>query len=400
MTGFLVIVFFISVFGLVHSYLLYPFGLKLLARNKQNNQITFDKNSQNLPRVSAIISIYNEEKVIEQKLLSLLQSDYPKDKLEIFVGSDCSSDRSNAIVSKMAKEHDCLHFFAYKERSGKPGVLNKLAQIIFSQFPQSENHILLLTDANVILEKNTLYELVKHFKNKKIAIVDANMINVGMKSEGISKSENQYIKSEVLLKQNESLVKQKMIGPFGGCYTLRSTYFNEVPKNYLVDDFFIAMKVLQQKALVINELDAFCYEAVSHDIMEEYKRKTRISAGNFQNLNHFKSVFWPPNTTLAFRFFSHKVLRWLGPFLMITAFVTSGLLSLIGIAFFQFIFLVQLLVYIAIPILNFLLNKVNVNNLLLKNVSYFLFMNLALLVGFFNYLKGVKKNTWEPPKRL
>ena len=402
MIGVLEILFFLSVFGLIHSYLLFPFALKMLARNKKNNPITFDVNAQDLPRVSAIISIYNEEKVIEEKLLSLIHSDYPKDKLEIFVGSDCSTDRSNEIVSKMAATYDFLHFFEYKERSGKPGVLNKLSQVIFSRFPKSENHILLLTDANVILEKKTLFELVKHFKNKDIAIVDANMVNVGMKSTGISKSENQYIKSEVMLKHNESLVKQKMLGPFGGCYTLRSSYFNEIPKNYLVDDFFIAMKVLAQGGLVINELAAVCYESVSHDIMEEYKRKSRISAGNFQNLNHFKTVLWPPNTTLAFRFFSHKILRWIGPFLMIVSFLSSGILSLIHFnrtVFFQVVFLSQFILFIGLPILNFLLKKVNVNNLLLKNISYFLFMNLALLEGFFNYLKGIKKNTWEPPKR-
>ena len=382
MVWMLIAIFFLSVFFLFHTYILYPFLLSQQAKDARPNSIIYT-NQEELPFVSAMVAIYNEEKVIAQKLMTLLSSNYPKEKLQIYVGSDCSSDRSNEIVSKMAEQYEQLNFYPFNHRSGKPGVLNQLSQIIFDHKAPSKDHIILLTDANVMLEKDTLYHLVKHFKNKKMAIVDANMIHTGMRSEGISKSEKQYIHNEVLLKNHEGLVKGVMIGPFGGCYTLRSNYFTKIPSNFLVDDFFIAMKTLQHDVLAINDLQAVCYEAVSHDPNEEYKRKSRISAGNFQNLNYFKSLLWPPFTTLGYRFLSHKVLRWLGPFFIIFALISSGVLAYMGNHFFKVLFYIQLVIVSGGPLLDRLFRLLNINILILRNISYFLYMNLALLEGFF-----------------
>jgi len=392
------IIFFFSLFCIFHSYILYPFIIRLLSLNEKPNQIVFPRKSS-LPIVSTMVAIYNEEKVIEKKLKTLLESNYPKNKIQIYVGSDCSTDQSNEIVNNLAKAYDNLHFFAFEDRSGKPGVLNKLSQIIFEKEPKSSDHLLLMTDANVMLEKDTVYHLAKHFKNSEIAIVDANMTNVGEQMEGISRSEKTYISSEVQLKNYEGIVKGKMIGPFGGCYILRSDYFEEIPSNYLVDDFFIAMKTLEKGGKAINDLEAVCYEALSHDPNEEYKRKSRISAGNFQNLNHFKHLLWPPFSTLAFRFLSHKVLRWLGPFFIIFALVTSGILGLLGNFNFLILFVILVGILIVPVLLDIVLKSLGINVLLLRNISYFLFMNLALLEGFFKYANGIKNNVWQPSER-
>ena len=392
------IIFFLSLFCIFHSYVLYPFIIRSLSLNKKPNQILYPHDSS-LPLVSIMVAIYNEEKVIEEKLMTLLKSNYPKGKIQIYVGSDCSSDRSNEIVGNLAKAYDNLHFFAFEDRSGKPGVLNKLSRIIFEKQAKASDHLLLMTDANVMLEKDTIFHLAKHFKNTEIAIVDANMTNVGEQKEGISRSEKTYISSEVLLKNREGIAKGKMIGPFGGCYILRSDYFEEIPSNYLVDDFFIAMKTLEKGGKAINELEAICYEALSHDPKEEYKRKSRISAGNFQNLNHFKHLLWPPIDTLAFRFLSHKVLRWLGPFFIIFALLTSGILALLGNFNFLILFVILLGILLLPPLLDSILKSLGINVLLLRNISYFLFMNLALLEGFFKYTNGIKNNVWQPSER-
>lgn len=105
-----------------------------------------------------------------------------------------------------------------------------------------------------------------------------------------------------------------MIGPFGGFYALRKNLYQLIPENFLVDDFFICMNVLKQNFKSIADPDAIAYEEVSEDWKQEYKRKARISAGNFQNLIHFENLLLRFNST-SFCFFSHKVLRWLGPFL-------------------------------------------------------------------------------------
>ncbi len=391
-------IFFISVFGLLHSYLFYPLLLKWLAGEKQLSTDQYRRDDQ-LPKVTVVMSLYNEEQVIEEKLSTLLQQDYPVHLLEIYIGSDQSSDRTNAKVQAIAAQHSNIKFFPFEQRQGKPGVINALVENLQRENRLTAEDILLFTDANVMLKSDTVWNLVRHFKQAETILVDANMVNTGLLKAGISYSEHQYISSEVILKHREGLVFGKMAGPFGGCYALRANYYHFVPPNFLVDDFYIAMKAFEQGGNAINDLQAICYESVSHDIREEYRRKARISAGNFQNLNSFAYLLFPPYTKLSFTFISHKVLRWLGPFFIIFAFLTSGILGLLGSLFFQFMFGLQLLVLVFIPLLDKLLAYFQLNFIPIRNVHYFIIMNVALLEGFFKYLRGIKSNVWTPPKR-
>ncbi|MFT5385817.1 MAG: cellulose synthase/poly-beta-1,6-N-acetylglucosamine synthase-like glycosyltransferase, partial [Saprospiraceae bacterium] len=354
--------------------------------------------SVELPNVSVIMSVYNEEAVIKEKMESLLALDYPKDKLVIYIGSDHSDDRTNEILEAYQNSASNLSFHPFKVRRGKPGVVNNLAQVAFDERGQSEEHIFLMTDASVMLEEETLYELVKHFKNKEIMIVDSNMVNIDMKSKGISVLENQYISSEVSLKNLESLVFGKMVGPFGGCYTIRSSHFSMIPDKFLVDDFYITMRAFEKGGKAINEMSAICYEALPDDMQEEYRRKSRISAGNFQNLHTFRNLLYKGNN-LSFAFFSHKVLRWLGPFFIIFALVSTLILAISGNNLYQFLFILMIIALVGVPFLDYLLNKWKINILALRAVRYFIVMNIALLEGFFKYIKGVKNNVWQPPKR-
>lgn len=345
------------------------------------------------------MSVYNEEKVIEKKLESLLRQAYPSEKMQIFVGSDHSSDLTDKLLAAAGARFHNLHFFPFRRRRGKPGVINELAGIALDRRGERADHILIITDANVMLTPHTIHHLAKHFRNQHIAIVDAHMIHTGMREAGISRAENTYISSEVQLKHREGVLWGKMIGPFGGCYALRSTFFTEVPPRYLVDDFYIAMRAFERGGDAISEPEAVCYEAVSHEIYEEYRRKSRISAGNFQNLLTFRRLWWPPLQPLSFAFFSHKVLRWLGPFFLLLIFLSSGLLAWSGNLFYRILFLFLTAVMIFIPVTDLFLNKLNINILSLRGLRYFLMMNLALLEGFFKFIKGIKSNVWEPPKR-
>lgn len=391
------ILFWISVLGLFHSYVLYPFILKISARRKRANQDCY-RPTEHLPFVSVIMSIYNEEAVIQQKMESLLALEYPKDRLMIYIGSDHSDDATNAIMQAYVASTPQLRFHPFRVRRGKPGVVNELAQIAFDAHGQSEDHIFLMTDASVMLKKDTLFELIKHFKNEEIMLVDANMVNVGMNAQGISILENQYISKEVQLKNLESLAYGKMIGPFGGCYTIRSSHFSMIPDKFLVDDFYITMRAFEKGGKAINELKAICYESLPDDMQEEYRRKSRISAGNFQNLVTFRHLLYPMNN-LSFAFFSHKVLRWLGPFFIIFAGISGLILSLSGNIIYQFLFVMMLAGGIGIPLLDYFFHQWKINILAFRAVRYFIVMNVALLEGFFKFIKGIKNNVWQPPKR-
>ncbi len=387
-----------AVLGLVHSYLFYPLLMRWLARNKSGNPIRYGMEEE-LPEVSVIMSVYNEERVIRQKLDSLMAVRYPRHRWRILIGSDCSSDRTNAIISEYAERHPELHFFPFRERRGKPIVVNNLVEEVAKLVALSPNHLFLFTDASVILAEETVWNLVRHFKNPAIFLVDANMQTTGMQSRGISRSERQYLGAEVRLKQYESLVWGKMIGPFGGCYALRSNYYEPVPAGYLVDDFYITMRAYEKGGQAINELNALCYEGLSHDIREEYRRKSRISAGNFKNLATFKHLLWPPHSPLAFGFLSHKVLRWFGPFFIIFVLISCGFLAWRGNIFYRGLLFLLGLWFIGTPLVDGLLQRWSINWLPLRSITYFNNMNLALLEGFFKYLKGVKSNVWQPPRR-
>jgi len=254
-----------------------------------------------------------------------------------------------------------------------------------------------LTDANIILHEDALSNMVKYFKDEKIALVDGHMIYTGLEDGGVAKPENSYLSSEVKLKEAQSKLFGKMLGPFGGCYCLRSTFYSKVPSNYLVDDFYLSMSTFEKGGSAINALDAKCYEKVSTKASEEYRRKKRISAGNYQNLFRFWKLA-NPFSKLGYAFLSHKVLRWLGPFFMI-AIIVSSLMLQSSSNFFSFIVLALITWFIGIPLINKILQSFKINFGLANAISYFNFMNLALLHGFFNFLRGIKSGIWKPTER-
>ncbi|MBU2650068.1 MAG: glycosyltransferase [Bacteroidetes bacterium] len=381
------IIFWVSVLLIFHSYLFYPLLLKILSSGKKGNQDVYDP-QDDLPMVSIIISAFNEEEVIDEKIRSVFASSYPQDRLEMLIGSDCSGDNTDSIISNLANEFPSLRFFPYKQRRGKQNVVNDLVN-------ESKGSILILSDANVMFSPGTVFNLVKHFRNPRIGLVDSNMINRGQKKEGISIQESSYISREVWIKNMEGRLWGSMMGPFGGCYAIRRMDYSPVPPNYLVDDFYINMKVFEQGKMAINDLDATVFEDVSSDLGVEIRRKTRIATGNFQNLITFYGLLFRKN--VGFCFLSHKVIRWFGPWLIILALLSSLFLAT-GSIFYLIIFCLQLGL-LAIPFLDYFLKKAGIHNRFLRLITHFYAMNLALMLGFFRVMKPVRSGVWDRTKR-
>lgn len=380
------ILFFFLAFLVFHSYVLFPFILYILTINKK---LKFSELTEK-KEVTIIMSLYNEESVIAEKLDSILNSDYPLDKIKIIIGSDNSNDNTNEIVEAYAKKHQNIDFTAFTERQGKSNVIN-------SMIDKSTSEILILSDANVFFDKNTISELVKPFSDPKVGLVDSHMKNTGLKKEGISIQEKSYISREVYIKHREGILWGTMMGPFGGCFAMRRELYSPVPKTFLVDDFYLCMKVLEKGYKAINNLDAVVYEDVSNNLSDEFRRKVRIATGNFQNLKEFKHFLWPPWTGWAFSFLSHKVLRWITPIFLILAWGINFYL-----AFLSNFYLVLFCLYnfvLLLPLIDFLLRKINIHNVFLRFITHFLSMNVALLTGMFRAMKGVKSNVWKPTKR-
>ena len=390
------ILFYLSVFAVVYSYIIYPMLLRYLASDKSNPTIVF-QDSEKLPYLFIIMAVYNEEKVIDKKLQSIFETLYPTNHFQVLIGSDNSNDNTHQIIEKYQQKYNNIHLQVFGGRNGKIRIINQLVKQYESEIVKQRNAIFVMTDANVFFTEKMLFELAKYFKNEKIGLVGANVLNINIRNAGISFQEKWYIQRENVIKYREGVLWGSMMGAFGACYAMRANLFRFVPQNFIVDDFYLTMSVLEQKKIAIKALKAICYEDVSEDIFQEFKRKKRISAGNFQNLNAFSDLLLPNKKGIAFSFWSHKVLRWLSPLFIIFAFVTSLLLASQNL-FFRIALYLQIGLF-SVPFFEFLAQKIGLHIKILRFITYFYLMNIALLIGMFNYLKGIQSNVWQPTKR-
>jgi cellulose synthase/poly-beta-1,6-N-acetylglucosamine synthase-like glycosyltransferase len=372
----------ISFIGIAQTYFIYPLSLFLFGKKTQVKpqlSTNFD--------VAVVIAAYNEENVLEKKIQSVLETTYPLDKIVIYVGSDASTDRTNEIVAKFATQYPNLQLKIFQGRTGKAGIINSIIH-------DCKEELLVLTDANVFLTPSTIPNLVRHFTEKDTWQVCANILKTSDTNENIQALEKGYLLVENQLKLRESATWGFVMGAEGGCYAIRRKAYTPIPPNFFMDDFFVTMSVIKNKGRVIFDEEAICYEDLPTESAEEFKRKIRISIGNFQNLVAFKQLLWPFWSSIAYSFLSHKVLRWLTPFFLILVFLVSVSLS-VDCFLFQVLALVQFVLFLsplAIPYLKWIKPALF--------VAHFYNMNLALLIGFFRYMKGVKSSVWQPTPRF
>jgi cellulose synthase/poly-beta-1,6-N-acetylglucosamine synthase-like glycosyltransferase len=386
---FFFILFLACLFVPIYCYLIFPLYLKL-------SVLSFPKVKNNYfeitewPEVSVIFSVFNEEKVITKKIESILQSDYPKEKIKIFVGSDFSNDHSNDIIEEFVKQNRNINFIKKDSRSGKLNIINELVDLTSSEH-------LILTDANVFFEPQTLKALVYNLIAKNAQLVCGHILKFSPKNEGISQQEIFYMNFENQLKYNESLKYGFCVGVEGGCYAILKKNFIKVPNGFIMDDFFITLDVISKKGKVLFEPEALCYEDVNDNPVIEFKRKIRISLGNFRNLKYYKHLLFPIYKGFGFVFFSHKVCRWFTPFALIFSFLLSFLLSY----YFSFFILISFIysLVIILSMLAIFTEKIKVKIPVFNALGHFILMNLALLLGFIKFVSASNVSFWEPPKR-
>lgn len=389
------ILYFLCGFALAYSYVLYPLLLALLAKGKTFRHKMYTEHDE-LPEVYIFFSVYNGQLVLKEKLESMLASRYPKHKLHIIVGSDASTDDTDRIVEEVAQRDARVSLQRYSRR-GKANVINAVHQTI-TEKGISADTVFILTDAYAIFEENTLFEMVKHFKDSSIGIVGANYINTNVQSGGISQQEKAYIQRENLMKYRESVVFGSMMGVYGACYAVRGVDFPMFPNTILMEDFYVTMLQLSRHKKAILTLDSRFYENIPNSIQIEFRRKKRISAGNFQNLFHFPELLSPAYGGASIAYWSHKVLRWLGPFFIIGSYVLVAVLATTGHPLFVGLAGIHALVAL-VPVADYFLKRVGIENKLLRFITYFLSMNVAILAGLKWYLQGIESNVWQPTNR-
>lgn len=373
----------------MHTYFIYALVLCFLTRilgtrRARDSQYEHSEHPEScLPTVSMVIAAYNEEKVIGEKLENCMAIDYPKDKLEIIIGSDGSSDKTNEIVKSY--EASGVRLINYTDRRGKTSVLNRT-------IPQASGEIVVLSDANSMYEPDAVRKLVRHFIDESIGVVCGKLVL--LTNDGKRTEEGYYWKYECMLKSMESKLGA-LLGANGGIYAIRKGLFEPIPDDTLIDDFVIAMKVKEKEFDVIFEQEAIAYEEAAHDVRAEFVRRVRIGAGCFQAIPITKRLLNPMRGSVAFAYWSHKIIRWNVPFLLCAAFASN--IILLGNPFYLSLFALQLLFYIT-ALTGHILNKRESGGLL-SIPYYFGSMNLALLFGFFRFITKTQKVTWKRTER-
>ncbi|HEX7415032.1 MAG TPA: glycosyltransferase [Bacteroidia bacterium] len=362
--------------------MLYIFSNNKISKNNIQFQLCDD-----LPEIAVICAAYNEEKVIAQKIESVFNTSYPIKKITFYIGTDACNDNTVFIIKNYQERYSSIKLIEFTERTGKINIINKLCSL-------SQTPILIMTDANVYFRENTFFDLAKHFKDTKVKLVCGNIIKRALNIEAVTKNEQQYLRFENFLKNAESKLWNIVIGAEGGCYAVRKENYLNIPSHFIADDFFTTCNVLNVKGDIIFEEKAIVFEDAATDTQGEFKRKTRIATGNFQNLFYFKSLLQNPFSKIGFAYLSHKVLRWLTPFFfLLNCIFCTCLIN--GFFFFKYLLIVEIFLLL-FPALNKLLIKIGIKLKLLTSLSHFIVMNFALFVGFIRYCKGVTSSVWQP----
>lgn len=382
------IIFWIAIYAIFHTYLIYPIGVIAFSKFSKKKKTDFDT-SQSQINVAVVFAAYNEESVIQEKIESIFNCNYPTSNISVYIGSDASTDATDNIVKKLLEKRANLNFIRFDKRTGKSGIINHLFEIC-------KEDLVIGTDANIIFNENTISNFVRHFKDEAISLVGGNISYIQKNKLGISTQENTYLSFENRLKQAESDLWSKVQGVEGGLYCIRKKDFSPIPPLTFMEDFYITYSVFSKNGSVRFDTEAQGFEDVSTLQEEEFKRKTRISIGNFQNLRRFKSLLFEKPFPLGFAFLSHKILRWFTPFLALTT-VLSALMLREHSMYINYLYIVLYL--LLLTLIDWLLYQLKVSSGPLRYWGHFSMMNLALLNGFFKYIKGVRTNVWQPTKR-
>lgn len=373
--------------AVINSFLIYPMITYMMSR-KNNGRVTVHGFE---PTISVLIAAYNEEKVIEERIKNLSALNYDLDKVEVWVGSDKSTDRTNEILLEQKNKFPWLNIYVAESRRGKAGILNDLISKV-------KNEIIVFTDANTEFHPDVLKNLIEDFVDKNVGGVCGRLVlidNDESKSEGVE--ETQYWKYETVIKHAEGKCGI-LLSANGGIFAIRKELYQQIPiVNAVTDDLFISLSVIAQNHKFTYREDAIGYEGTGVNITSEYKRKVRFGATNFQTLIYFNKLLSLKNFKIAYAFFSHKVTRWFLPAVLTLIFLLSWFLSDHVYIIQQFL-LVQTAFYL-LAFCGFLLSLVKIRITVFSLPYFFVVSNVAIVEGFFKFVKKEHSVIWDSTER-
>ncbi|MFQ5799271.1 MAG: glycosyltransferase family 2 protein [Bacteroidota bacterium] len=377
-----VVLFWLALATIFYTYVIYPVILFLLVKFKGSQKVV--GNVVNWPTVTVVVSVYNEGRVLENKIKNLEMIDYPKEKMTYLFGSDGSNDRTNEILRLCVLPNFRLEIFP--ERRGKNVVLNEL-------IAQADGEIVVLSDANTFYNADTIKKLVRHFCDRSVGAVCGELVLEPGEATVGGFGEVMYWTYENNLKRFESEF-HTTLGATGAVFAIRKELFQPLPIGKAVaPDFVIPMGIVIQGFRVRYESEAVAYEKTSDSVMDEFRRKVRIGARNFYGISEFGSLLHPRHGFVSFALWSRKILRWCVPVLLLVILVTTGLLAATS-EFFRGVLLGEVM-FLAVALIGFLAEELKLDIGLFGLPYYFVAVNMALVVGFIKFVLGLQSPTWE-----
>jgi len=371
-----------------YTYLGYGIILLLLIKIKSVFIESKSINSNFIPNITLLVAACNEENFIKEKIENSLSLIYPNDKIDFLFVTDGSNDKTPDIIGQYPE----IRLMRKTERQGKIMALERA-------MPHVHGEIVVFTDANTLLNKEAIKNIVRHFSNEKVGVVSGEKRILAKKTdEAAGAGEGFYWKYESKLKKWDDKLYSVM-GADGELFAIRTELYESIPPDSLIEDFYLSFKIIQKGYKIAYEPDAYSLEEPSVSIREELKRKIRIATGGIQSIIRLKELLNPfKYGVITFQYISHRVLRWtLAPLALPVILIINIFLINHGLLY-KGLFIGQVSFYLA-AFLGFLLEKKHIRLKLLFIPYYFCMMNYAVYVGFIRFFKGSQSVLWERAER-
>jgi poly-beta-1,6-N-acetyl-D-glucosamine synthase len=387
-------IFFFWVSLAVLFYCYAGYGIFVFLVNRIKGLFVYRKKkhlSEPVPPVSIIITAYNEETVLEQKIKNTLAIDYPADKLHIIFITDGSSDDSARLFNR----YPFITRLHQPERKGKYAAIKRAMQNV-------QTPVVIFSDANTMLNKECIKNIVPHYNDKKVGGVAGEKKIISNKDiSAAGAAERLYWKYESFMKKLDAGLNT-VTGAAGELFSIRTSLFKTLDDEVILDDFVISMQVCLQGYKIAYEPGAYAAELPSLSLAEEEKRKVRISAGAYQSIGYLKdclNIFKYP--LLAFQFISRRLFRWIFcPPLLAVLLLTNILIVFrhTQTDLYNLMLYAQALFYL-LALSGWIMARSGKKTGILTIPFYFIFMNYCLVKGFVKFIKGRQSVLWEKSLR-
>lgn len=360
--------------------MVFPVAFVIVARFFGNGKPSKNIVDEKLPKVSLIISAYNEELVIGGKISNSLALDYQRSKLEIIVASDGSTDQTKRIVEGFSDSG--VHLWHSEIRRGKNHCLNEAMAL-------ATGDIVVFTDANAMFDRAAVRALVDGFQSEGVGCVVGKECRISKGKSGTSKSDSLYWNFENLIKRAQNKLGLVLVGN-GPIFAIRRELFKPL-RNDIANDFQTPMQIGNEGWAVVFQEGAISFENSATSAREEYDRKVRIVT---RGLVGFEQHAREMPSLRLFIFISHKMMRWFGFYLQILIFALSFLLLPKQTEIAICALAMQMSIY-SLAVLGSL-NPWNIRRVRLVAIPfYFCLVNAAAAVAVIKYAKGGRVSIWE-----